>query len=152
MPRVAADRFDTRDVKILRVDDRVHQAFVEQIHRRGADAPDDPAQLDPVLDQERFQVAVGRQARPAGACLEGEAVLEPGRRLDHLRAVFGHQQVSGVRAESGGGAGDLLGVADLVHNHHIVHVAGLNGRREVREIHQAVGDHHHLVGVAGVDF
>ena len=137
-------------VKVLHIDDLAHLALFQQFHHGAADAADGPAHFDVPLIHILLQEQVGGQGGASHAGLEGEAVLEIGGGGDDLGHVLRHHQIPGILGDAGGGGCDLLGIADGVHHHHGVHVDGLYAGREVGKVHQAVGDHHHMVGVLGV--
>ena len=144
------DGVDGIQIEVLHVDDFPDLALLQQLHHGAADAADGPAHLDAPLVHVLFQEQVGSQRGAAHAGLEGEALLEIGSRGNNLGHILGHHQIPGVLADAGSGGGNLLGVADGIDNDNGIHVNGFHGSGHIGEVHQAVGNDHHMVGILGV--
>ena len=145
MPRRVVDGPDRIEVKILHVDDLADLALFEKLHHRSANAADCPAHFDVPLVHVPLQKQVHGKRRSARARLEGKAVFEIRRRRNDLCRLLRHHKLSRVLRHAQSGGGDFSGVSDRVDHHDRVDVDCLNGRRHIREIHEAVRYHDHVI-------
>lgn len=92
----------------------------------GGDLAGDAAQREAAVDVliQHFlpQEAGGGQGCAAAAHLHGEAVVEIAGGLNDVGGGLGDQQLLGILGVAGGPGHDALGIADVVGQHHIVHV------------------------------
>ena len=132
----------------------VQHAVDEALLMHGGDLAGDAAQREAAVDVliQHFlpQEAGGGQGCAAAAHLHGEAVVEIAGGLNDVGGGLGDQQLLGILGVAGGPGHDALGIADVVGQHHIVHVIFGDGPRRVGVGHQMVGDDDHVVGILGV--
>ena len=114
------------------------------------DAAQGKAAVDVLIQHFLPQEASGSQGRAAAAHLHGEAVVQVAGGLNDVGGGLCNQQLLGILGVAGSPGHDALGVADVIGEHHIVHIILGNSPRRVGISHQMVGNNDHIVGISGI--
>ena len=137
-------------VEALHVQNAVNQALLMHGGDLTGDAAQSEAAMDILVDHLLPQKPGRGQRSAAAAHLHGEAVVQIAGGFNDIGGGFGDQQFLGVLGVAGGPGHNALGIADILGEHHIVHVVFRNGPRCIGVGHQIVGDDDHIVGVLGI--
>ena len=138
------------EVEGLDVQDLLDQAFFVHGRDLAGDAAQREPALDALVDHHLTQVSGRRQGRAAGTHLHGESVVDVAGSLDDFRRGLRDDQFLRVLRVAGCAAHDALRVADVVHDHHVIHVGFGDGAGRVRELHEVIRDDDGRIRHAGV--
>ena len=137
-------------IKALDIQHAVNEPFLMHGGDLAGDAAQREAAADVLIQHLLPQEAGGGQRRTTAAHLHGEAVVQVARGFNDIGGGLGNQQLLRILGVAGSPGHDALGIADVVGQHHIVHVIFGNGPRRVGIGHQMVGDDDHVIGILGV--
>ena len=148
--RIVLDGLCSHLVEGLYVDELADESFLVQFHHVGGDAAEGEGGLDAAVDHLFTDVLDGSEGCAAGTCLDAEAILEITGVNDHFCSLFGKKDITGILGIANGAGSNLGAVSNALYHYHALYVGGRDGLRHVGIFHEVVGEHHYVLGVAGV--
>ena len=134
-------------VECLSVEDIIHQAFLQHLHRifiaSGTDKPCFPA----AFFQDITKINPDGKRRTACTCLIGKAVMNDAGFIAKLCGHLGNEQPVGTFGDLCGSRENLFRNPHLIHFNHIIHIVAVDLPWDTRERHQIVGNNNNLVGI-----